>query len=257
MVGTPAFEGRQLEFMQEALKSYTDAVNKGVEADIMRDIFRRFTKRFPVDRPWNEQPSQEVLDAVNDDEPSPEKHKPTEEEFQDPEEYKTQMEEYNAYQSLLKKREDVSNLQLRDREKLFIITKQLKRWLRYRYQKDMTDKKDARGMDPVQVLLHRLTGVALKKPRRITARNVWEDEDEDTNKRVADRLEREMKRDKVPESDRMSRWQKIVKEEWDKLSKNQQNPWEAKSHANHKVDLKKWDDIMTSPPSRDPKDIQV
>ncbi|KAK7015546.1 SERTA domain-containing protein 3 [Paramarasmius palmivorus] len=61
-----AFNGKRLKFLKDQLEPYAKADSEGHAAEFALDVARRFLKRFPVTRPDEEEPTDEELQAVND-----------------------------------------------------------------------------------------------------------------------------------------------------------------------------------------------
>lgn len=72
MVNPGSFTGRRKEFLDSQKDLYAAAVKGGHVADTVADIQRRYFKRFPITLSHTEEPTQESLDAVDDDSPDPE-----------------------------------------------------------------------------------------------------------------------------------------------------------------------------------------
>ena len=76
MVNPGAFRGSRKVFLLAEKETYASAVAGGFAADAIANIQRRYFKRYPIGLPHDEEPSQEALDAVNDDEADPEPEEP-------------------------------------------------------------------------------------------------------------------------------------------------------------------------------------
>ena len=76
MVNPGAFRGSRKEFLLGEKAAYAAGMQGGYGADALAQIQRRFFKRYPVDLGPHEEPSQEHLDAVDDDAPEPENEEP-------------------------------------------------------------------------------------------------------------------------------------------------------------------------------------
>ena len=99
MVNPGAFRGSRKDFLLSQKATYAEAVAGGFATDVLADMQRRYFKRFPVDLPHTEEPSEEHLAAVDDDAPDPEQEQP------DPE--KMSVEEYQAAMSSLEERSKI------------------------------------------------------------------------------------------------------------------------------------------------------
>ncbi|KDR84210.1 hypothetical protein GALMADRAFT_42055, partial [Galerina marginata CBS 339.88] len=67
-----AFTGLRLEFLVGELKQYSSSVADGTKNEAVKDIVRRYFKRFPPDLDHNTDPTEAHLAAVNDSLPDPE-----------------------------------------------------------------------------------------------------------------------------------------------------------------------------------------
>lgn len=76
MVNPGTFTGRRKDFLDSQKDLYAAAVSGNHVADAVADIQRRYFKRFPVTLLHTEEPSQESLDAVDDNAPDPELSRP-------------------------------------------------------------------------------------------------------------------------------------------------------------------------------------
>lgn len=78
MVNPGAFKGARLEFLLAQKSLYAAAALKGHTGDTIVNIQRRFFKRFPIDLPDDEEPTDEWLKAVDDNVADPEPDAPDE-----------------------------------------------------------------------------------------------------------------------------------------------------------------------------------
>lgn len=76
MVNPGGFTGLRRDFLDAQQEFYAAAVKGKHVADAVADIQRRYFKRFPVTLSHSEEPTQESLDAVDDDAPDPEMKPP-------------------------------------------------------------------------------------------------------------------------------------------------------------------------------------
>lgn len=67
-----SFPGSRGEFLKEQRERYAQAVVDGNINDVVTEIQRRYFKRYPINLPHEEEPSQEWLSQVDDDAPDPE-----------------------------------------------------------------------------------------------------------------------------------------------------------------------------------------
>ena len=72
MVNPGAFVGSRFEFLKGEKQAYADAVAQGYVRDALATISRRYFKRYPIDLPHGEEPTEEYLVSVDDDAVCPE-----------------------------------------------------------------------------------------------------------------------------------------------------------------------------------------
>ncbi|KAL0562863.1 hypothetical protein V5O48_019216, partial [Marasmius crinis-equi] len=77
MVNPGAFQGSRKAFLEAAIPGYFSAVQDGSGPEFLQTTVRRFLKRYPVDLADDVEPSEEQLDAVDDNEASDEVVPPT------------------------------------------------------------------------------------------------------------------------------------------------------------------------------------
>lgn len=94
-------------FLMSQKPYYAEGILNGMAADRITDVQRRFFKRFPLDMPETEEPSEARLSAVDDDAPDPEPQTP-DEVLLSPEEYEKAMGIFRARMTLVSYRRKVS-----------------------------------------------------------------------------------------------------------------------------------------------------
>lgn len=107
MVNPGTFTGRRKAFLDSQAELYAAAVKDKHVADTVADIQRRYFKRFPITLSHTEEPTQEFLDAVDNDAPEPELLRP-EAEGMDDEAHTRALRVYELRKLELKLRKDVS-----------------------------------------------------------------------------------------------------------------------------------------------------
>ncbi|EDR06994.1 uncharacterized protein LACBIDRAFT_328415 [Laccaria bicolor S238N-H82] len=159
MLNPGGFAGSRLKFLEGELPAYTKAVVNNREDNFILDLWRRYFKRYPVDLADNVEPTEETLASVNDNEPDEELEPPKKETMTE-EEYTNQLLKFNQTKEAIKKKKQ-----------------KIKRWLAYRQKKvpDLGKVKDSLPDtdDPAIIMLARLTGASISKPRLPIAYNVW------------------------------------------------------------------------------------
>ena len=81
MVNPGAFRGSRKEFLLSQKAVYAEAVIGGYVADALADIQRKYFKRYPIDLPHGEEPSQEHLANVDDNAPDVDPEEPDREQL--------------------------------------------------------------------------------------------------------------------------------------------------------------------------------
>jgi len=109
MVHPGAFKGLRKDFLIGEKAGYAAAVEGGYAKDALANIQRRFFKRFPADLPHNNEPSPELLAAVDDDKPDEEPEQP-DEQTMSTEEYTAAVKNLEDRQSLILFQKGVSVL---------------------------------------------------------------------------------------------------------------------------------------------------
>lgn len=172
MVNPGAFGGSRKAFLVSQKPDYSAGVMGGYAADALALIQRKYFKRFPIDLPHNEEPTNEWLMSVNDDETDPDQVPPDIESLGE-EDYIAAKEALEERQKLLAFRKAVSEYLCRY---LFVLkaSQQIKRWLAYQYMKDHDiDPHESGAHNPYRTLLHQLTGTTIQKPQQKSAVNIW------------------------------------------------------------------------------------
>ncbi|KAF9539374.1 hypothetical protein CPC08DRAFT_651195 [Agrocybe pediades] len=218
MVNPGAFQGARKEFLLGEKAAYVAGVQGGYSKDALAFIQRRYFKRFPIEMPQDQEPSQAELAAVDDEKPDPEIG-PLDEDSMTPEDYRE------------------AQARREERRKLIEFRKaQIKRWLSYQYMKDHDlDPKDSGAHNPYHALLFQLTGKALHRPRRKPAINVWLGA---TKGQVASLRER------------------TARKLFDKLSTEEQMTFEQEARDEYDAELAQWKEDMSGPMSQAPESRQ-
>lgn len=73
-----SFTPKRKAFLESRRPQFATAVENGFSADGISNIIRQYFKRFPIDLDDNEEPSDEVLAAVDDNAPDPDVMEPSE-----------------------------------------------------------------------------------------------------------------------------------------------------------------------------------
>ncbi|KDR72463.1 hypothetical protein GALMADRAFT_73731 [Galerina marginata CBS 339.88] len=214
MVNPGAFLGLRRAFMIDAKPAYSEGVKGGFAADALAIIQRGYFKRFPVDLPHEEEPTAESLAAVDDEAPEPDRMAPDEDALGE-EEYAAALQEVEV------------------RRKTFVYRKaQIKRWHAHQYMKDNDmDPKDSGLSNPYRILLHRLTGTCIARPRMRSSTNTW-------------------RRTQAPLREGVAR------EMFYALPEEERDEWANQAQADHDAALEVWTTETQADPSKEPADRQ-
>ena len=106
MVNPGSFQGSRKEFLLAQKAAYAEAVIGGYVADALADIQRRYFKRYPIDLPHDEEPSQEHLANVDDASADAEPEEPNRE-LLSKEDFETKMTEVQQRADLIRFRKAV------------------------------------------------------------------------------------------------------------------------------------------------------
>ncbi|KDR66323.1 hypothetical protein GALMADRAFT_147927 [Galerina marginata CBS 339.88] len=233
MVNPGAFQGRRKDFLMDEKANYSEGVTGGYAADALAIIFKRYFLRFPVDLPHEEEPTAEFLASVDDSAPVPETQEPDADNLS-PEDYAAALEK------------------LEERRKTINFRKaQIKRWMAYQYMKDHDINSMDSGLDnPFRMILHKITGIPVQRPRQRSAVNTW-------RKTQRDIIEREVKLQTRKAGgvhrDKLAAFRdKIAKTMFNKLTKEEQAQWEEQAKEEQKDRLAEWKLAMESPASTEP-----
>jgi hypothetical protein len=115
MVNPGAFGASRKVFLMSQKPDYSAGVMGGYAADALALIQRKYLKRFPIDLQHNEEPTEEWLASVNNDEPDPDPDPgpdpvPPDIESLGEEDYNAAMKELEERQKLLAFRKAVSEI---------------------------------------------------------------------------------------------------------------------------------------------------
>lgn len=109
MVNPGSFGRSRKAFLVSQKPAYSAGVMGGYAADALALIQRNYLKRFPIDLPHNEEPTEEWLASVNDEEPDPDQVPPDIESLRE-EDYIAATEKLEERQKLLAFRKAVSEI---------------------------------------------------------------------------------------------------------------------------------------------------
>lgn len=117
------------------------------------------------------------------------------------------------------------------------------------------DPKESGVHSPYRILLHKLTGQGMQKPRRKSAKNFWRVTEKARIEEVA--VARVGPCDpKVLHKKLAAQREKVAVELYTKLSQDEKEEYEQMSLDEHKAALEKWERDANGPISEDPADRQ-
>lgn len=255
MVNPGAFLGARYSFLIDQKPTYAQAVVGGYAADCLLDIQRRYFKRFPVDCPHNVDPTPEFLVSVDDNEADPEPDAPDEDQMS-AEEYQAAMGAFNTRRRLIAARKDVCTclqvvVNLPDVD---FVPQQIKRWMSYQYSKDHGAQNGHANLDdPMVMVMAKLTGSSLSKPRLPVPHNLWAKAE--SNREAIERLF-EVRKRSASRKEYLSLRSAITRELYGKLPELEKTEWRNKAKEMHTAEVDAWRAALDSPASKEPADRQ-
>lgn len=260
MVNKGSFHGAREEFLLAQAEEYATAVQNNHVSDTISSILRRFLKRFPIDLPDSYEPTSEQLAAVDDnaaDEPMSDLESMSSSDSEDDQPGQEARVSSKANAKKVRKekltfRRHVRHTRLPHFPFLFspicllstlihhpshsILHQQIKRWLKYRYQKQYGGKKPK--FNPYQAflptflnLINQKAGKSKKstpKARRRPPLNLWRQtkrtEIEHQFQIIA--AQAEQLGQPIPSTHYATRREAIARELFNSLSKEDQLYWQ-------------------------------
>ncbi|KAL0567546.1 hypothetical protein V5O48_014451 [Marasmius crinis-equi] len=241
----PAFTGQRRDFITAHKAGYAAAVKAGTQKDFVANFQRAFFNRWDPLLPLDVERSQEDLDAVDDSVPAKEYPVPLPPE-EGSENFEEALEKYRA--DVLKYEEFKKVLELRKG--------QIERRLKADYVRDQTPGSSSKKIDlknPFIAVTLQLSGGQLAKPRLTPAPLYWK---ENNNEFVTAIYHKRKEIEKPENKDIPQLFQRVLKEEWEKLSAEVQKEWEEKAKTAHKGSLSDWEQAKKGTPSTRPEDRQ-
>ena len=99
------------------------------------------------------------------------------------------------------------------------------------------DPRDSGTENPYRILLHKLTGTSIQKPRLKSAMNVWHK----TQRREINAEVKEIaKRDAIPWSSLVATHDKVARDMFERLPAEEQAEWTEQAKEEHDVALTRW-----------------
>ncbi|KJA18011.1 hypothetical protein HYPSUDRAFT_205740 [Hypholoma sublateritium FD-334 SS-4] len=238
MVNPGGFSGLRKNFLDNEQATYNVAVEAKRAADTLADIQRRYFKRFPVTLSHNEDPTDDFLASVDDDAPDPELTPPN----------RANMDSDDAYDRA-KRVYELQIIEIKMRKA------QIKRRLHYNYSKTKNVKAtfEMGSNDPMAILMSKLTGNSLQRPRLKTPYNLWGP----SNRCFVDPVFAErVKEGNVPAKGQAALRSSIYKELFEELPEDERREWVERAEREHQQALDKADAALKSGPSTAPEDRQ-
>lgn len=175
MVNPGSFGASRKAFLMSQKPAYSAGVMGGYTVDALAVIQHGYLKHFPIDLPHNEEPTEEWLASMNDEEPDLDQVPPDIESLSE-EDYIAATKKLEERQKLLAYRKAVSGIFKFVWFVLFVLKafKQIKHWLAYQYMKDQDiDPRESGAHNPYHILLHKLTSTSTQKLRQKAPVNIW------------------------------------------------------------------------------------
>lgn len=111
------------------------------------------------------------------------------------------------------------------------------------------DPKDSGLLNPYHVLLHRLTGTSIQRPRMKSAMNIW-------RRTEAPVIEAEVRRlvleGGISRSKVVALRERVAKEIFFELSEEERDEWKAQAKLEHEKAVENWTNETQADPSEDP-----
>jgi hypothetical protein len=256
MVNPGAFQGTRKQWLLDQKEIYQQAVQGGYAKDCIADIQRRYLKRYPIDLPHDEEPSEEHLSGVDDNAAEPELDVP-DNEAMDEETYLVAMKSFEERHKLVTTRKKVT-FSCPTVSVLFShllsYTQQIRRWMAYQYAKDNDLGGKESGADSAyEVLMRQLTGVALKKPKKKSAQMLWAKSNHDI---VEDAVKKNAQFATSKKGQVAGIRQKVIGELFKALDEEDQKGWEEVAKEEHEEAINAWKKRVDAPISNSPEDRQ-
>ncbi|KDR70911.1 hypothetical protein GALMADRAFT_144381 [Galerina marginata CBS 339.88] len=233
-----AFTGLRLEFLIGELKQYSASVADGTKNETVKDIVRRYFKRFPPDLDHSTEPTEAHLSAVDDALPDPEP------EYPDPADM---LQEHfkDAVEAFKKRQTDIT-----------FRTAQIERWFSYRHSKENSSTSASTlptdETDPMFLLTCRLLGKSTKRPRKPIAYNLWGRENKGAVKHAYT-----IAASKGSGQHDIGAETKVKQDLYAKQPDTVKKQYEKMAERTHKGMLREWNLNLSRPASTDPESRQV
>ncbi|KAL0566534.1 SERTA domain-containing protein 3, partial [Marasmius crinis-equi] len=239
MPNRPTFIGQRAEFLREKGPDYAKARSEGTHKDIVAVIQHQFLRRWPIGSE-NVELTEEQLKAIDDDAVLPERVNPKDKKdsYKSEVEYKKAEEEWVQYNKDLTTRKR----QIEDR-------------LKNDYNKEHHPAMKKGDNHPFTPLLDQLSygKNASGKPCKQSAEQAWAD----ANKVQFEATREKRKKTQPKKMNDAVFYNKVLREEFGKLTEQEQKDWEERSKTEQEERLKKWKEQRHAKPSEKPEDRQA
>ena len=111
------------------------------------------------------------------------------------------------------------------------------------------DPNESGANNPYRVLMQKLTGASIQRPRLRSPTNVWRK----TQRATIDEV---VKRHDVPRAQQAKLRDKVAHEMFDKLPKEEQDQWAEQAKEEHEAAVEAWKKETQGAPSTEPADRQ-
>ncbi|KDR64898.1 hypothetical protein GALMADRAFT_1350442, partial [Galerina marginata CBS 339.88] len=225
------FPHLSFEFLEKQRPNYAVALKNGSKDDFLKDVVRRFFKRFPVELAMDVEPTEDQLNAVDDAKPDQEIPIPNAKEMS-PEEFQVALKTYEEHKEIITRR-----------------TGQIVRWFTYRHEKELGITKEVDLDDPITILTCRLTGASSFKPRKPVASNLWAKLNKE---RIDEAFAKRSSASKTGRVDINMR-QEVARALFKELPNVDRSFWNLRAEQDHRRQLQEWEETVKRPASTDPE----
>jgi hypothetical protein len=115
------------------------------------------------------------------------------------------------------------------------------------------DPRESGAHNPYRILLNKLTGTSIQKPRQKAPVNVWR---KLARKEIDFEAKKIIEKDKIPPSKHAALRDKVAREMYDFLSPEEKAQWVEQAKEEHEAALEKWKNDFEGSPSTAPEDRQ-
>lgn len=132
--------------------------------------------------------------------------------------------------------------------------KQIKRWLAYQYMKDQDiDPRDSGAQNPYRILLHKLVGTTIQKPRRQPPVNIWR---KTQRKEIDIEAKKITDNGSIPRSKHAAVRDKVARDMYEKLPEEEKAQWIEQATEEYATAMERWQEDTEANPSTASEDRQ-